>query len=190
MWEWDCCLRGGLGFFPSSSNRDAVTALNRALWADPAAALPGPLGGLLPWTRHGTPPARPRLSDLPQIRDLRICLAEPRAAGRSRSCPALSRRRRALGRAPQLELLGRGHLGQQSPCLAFNLPAVSPARIHRGGTVRPVSLPANPQRFGAPRPQPGAPCPGHWLTAVRPGKRRARGTGRHRPFPSDSRQGK
>lgn len=75
------------GFFPRSSSRNALTALNPALWADPVAALPGPFGRLLPRTRHGTLLPAP---DLPQTRDLRICPADPGAAGRSprvQRCP-------------------------------------------------------------------------------------------------------
>lgn len=169
--------------FPrSSSNRDAVTALNRALWADPAAAFPGPFGELLPWRRHGTPPARPRFPDLPQIRDLRICLTEPGAAGRSPPCAALSRRKRELGRDPQLELAGREHLGLWPPCLTSTCPQDSQA----GDRTPPFPTRANSQRFGASRPKSGAPCPGHRLTAVLPVKRRAWDRGRDRPFPSDS----
>lgn len=77
--------------------------------------------------------------DLPQIRHLRIRLADPGAAGRSRPCPVLSWRRRELGRAPQLELSGRGHLGQRSPCVAFYQSSTACTDTQAGGRVRPIS---------------------------------------------------
>lgn len=167
-------------FFPAA----AVTAQNRALWADPAAALPGPLGGLLPWTRHRTAPARPTFPHLPQIRDLRICLADPGTAGRSlraQRCPAEGG---SWAETPSWNLLPGDTWRQRSPCLSSNLPLVIPSRIH-SREQSPSRFPprANPQRSGAP-------CPGHGLTALRPGKRRAWGGERDRPFPSDSRQEK
>lgn len=186
---WDCCwFVGRFGFFPArSSDGDTVTALSRALWADPAAALPGPLGKLLPWRRHGTPPAGPTFPDLPQIRDLRIGFADLGASGRCRPCPALSgrRRRREPGRAPS----GHCPAGDTWGSGPFVCPPTSPQHLRghtAGAESGPSPTPAKPAAFRSFSPQPRA----LELPAVRPGKRWPWSGGRARPFPSDSRKEK
>lgn len=167
--------------------------------ADPAAALPSRLGGLLPGPRSGRragpprnpscPPQTPQLSCVPKPAGPAGGRSGPAAAGRSAPGPALPRRGGERGRDPRDLLAGgtrvSGPLGWPPPCPRYSLRGFT-----GGGGAEPVRFShprANPERLGAPRHRPGAPCPGDRLPAIPPAVGRwARGRGRDRPFPNGS----
>lgn len=103
--------------------------------ADPAAALPSRLGGLLPGPRSGRragpprnpscPPQTPQLSCVPKPAGPAGGRSGPAAAGRSAPGPALPRRGGERGRDPRDLLAGgtrvSGPLGWPPPCPRYSL---------------------------------------------------------------------